>query len=85
MTTTILLCYKVSFNYEEGGVVFCAELIKHYTMKAYGGVDAKIHVFLTSAVARGEWSAWLFHPRGKSLSYPLERRLGGSQNWFRQC
>jgi hypothetical protein len=26
-------------------------------MKTYGGVDVKIHVFLTSAPAGGEWSA----------------------------
>jgi hypothetical protein len=26
-------------------------------MKAYGGVDVYIHVFLTSAQAGGEWSA----------------------------
>jgi hypothetical protein len=26
-------------------------------MKAYGGVDVYIHVFLTSALAEGEWSA----------------------------
>jgi hypothetical protein len=28
-------------------------------MKAYGGVDVKIHVFLTSALVAGEWSASL--------------------------
>jgi hypothetical protein len=26
-------------------------------MKAYGGVDVQIHIFLTSAVAGGEWPA----------------------------
>jgi hypothetical protein len=26
-------------------------------MKAYGGVDVKIHEFLASALVRGEWSA----------------------------
>jgi hypothetical protein len=26
-------------------------------MKAYGGVDVQIHIYLTSALAGGEWSA----------------------------
>jgi hypothetical protein len=26
-------------------------------MKAYGGVDVQIHIFMTSALAGGEWSA----------------------------
>jgi hypothetical protein len=26
-------------------------------MKAYGGVDVLIHIFLTSAISGGEWSA----------------------------
>jgi hypothetical protein len=26
-------------------------------MKTYGGVDVYIHIFLTSALAEGEWSA----------------------------
>jgi hypothetical protein len=26
-------------------------------MKAYGGVDVQIHIFLTSALAGGQWSA----------------------------
>jgi hypothetical protein len=26
-------------------------------MKAYGGVDAEIHIFLTSALVGGEWLA----------------------------
>jgi hypothetical protein len=26
-------------------------------MKAYGGVDVQIHIFLISALIRGEWSA----------------------------
>jgi hypothetical protein len=29
---------------------------KHYAMKAYGGLDVYIHVFLTSALVGGEWS-----------------------------
>jgi hypothetical protein len=27
-------------------------------MKAYGGMDVQIHIFLTSTLAGGEWSAW---------------------------
>jgi hypothetical protein len=26
-------------------------------MKAYGGVDVQMHIFLTSALVGGEWSA----------------------------
>jgi hypothetical protein len=29
----------------------------HYAMKAYGGVDVQTHIFLTSALAGGKWSA----------------------------
>jgi hypothetical protein len=32
-------------------------LFKHHAMKAYGGVNVQIHIFLTSALAGGEWSA----------------------------
>jgi hypothetical protein len=28
----------------------CAYLVKHYAMKAYGGVGVEIHIFLTSAL-----------------------------------
>jgi hypothetical protein len=31
--------------------------IEHYAMKAYVGVDVSIHIFLTSALVGGEWSA----------------------------
>jgi hypothetical protein len=37
-------------------------LTKHYAMKAYGGVDVQIHVFFTSTLVWGEWSA-LRHDR----------------------
>jgi hypothetical protein len=32
-------------------------LTKHYAMKAYGEVDVQSHIFFTSALAGGEWSA----------------------------
>jgi hypothetical protein len=51
-------------------------------MKAYGGVDVQIHIFLTSALVEGEWSAsrpGRFTPE-KSPRYPLYRRLGGPQS-----
>jgi hypothetical protein len=42
-------------------------------MKAYGGVDVFIHIFVTSALAVEEWSA-------SSPRYPLNKRLGGPQS-----
>jgi hypothetical protein len=32
-------------------------VIKHYAMKAYGGVDVYIYVFLTETLFGDEWSA----------------------------
>jgi hypothetical protein len=49
----------------------CAYLIKHYTVREYGRVDVQIHIFLTSVLAGGEWSAsgtGRFTPREKVLS-----------------
>jgi hypothetical protein len=42
-----------------------------------------MYIFLTSALAGGEWSdsrPCRFTPGGKSHRYPLDRRLGGPQN-----
>jgi hypothetical protein len=55
-------------------------------MKTYGGVDVLIHIFLTSALVGGEWSAsrpCRFTP-GKSPRYPFYRRLGGPQSRSRR-
>jgi hypothetical protein len=40
-------------------------------MKAYGGVDVQIHIFLTSALVGGEWS-----PSRPGRFTPGERALG---------
>jgi hypothetical protein len=52
-------------------------------MKACGGVDVQIHIFLNSALAGGELSAsrpGRFTPGGKSPRYPLDRKLDGPQS-----
>jgi hypothetical protein len=54
-------------------------------MKAYGRGDVQIHIFLTSVLAGGEWSASRpdrFTPGEKSPRYPLDKRLGGPQNRY---
>jgi hypothetical protein len=55
-------------------------------MKAYGGTDLQIHIFLTSALDGDELSASrpgrFTPPRGKSRRYPLDRRLDGPQNYI---
>jgi hypothetical protein len=57
-------------------------------MKTYGGVNVQINVFLTSALAGGEWSAsrpGRFTP-GESAPpphrYPLDRSMSGPQSRF---
>jgi hypothetical protein len=35
-----------------------AYLIKHYAIKAYGGLDVSIHLFLTSILVESVWAAW---------------------------
>jgi hypothetical protein len=54
-------------------------LIKRYAMKAYGGVDVHIHIFLTSALGVVSFMPRPIYPRGKYPPYPLDRWLGGSQ------
>jgi hypothetical protein len=49
-------------------------------MKMYGGVDVSIHVFLTSAVDGGDWSASFpgrFTTVERSPGTHCYRRLGG--------
>jgi hypothetical protein len=61
-------------------------LTKHYVVKAYGGADVKIHVFLTSVLVGDEWSVsrpshFTPPPPGKSPLYTLDRRLGGAETY----
>jgi hypothetical protein len=48
-------------------------LVKHYAMKAYGGVDP--HFLDFSNNLGGQLCATAALPQGKSLQYPLDRRL----------
>jgi hypothetical protein len=48
-------------------------------MNAYGGVDLKLHTFLTLALDEGEWSASRAGPF--TPGYPLDRRMGRPQSW----
>jgi hypothetical protein len=62
---------KVTKVKKEGKVVPVLNLIKDYAMKAYGGVDVYIHIFLTLALAGGKRSASHpdhFTPRGRAPS-----------------
>jgi hypothetical protein len=50
---------------------------KHYAMKAYRKVDVWIHIFLTSALVQGEWSAshrYRFTPGERA---PCTQWIGG--------
>jgi hypothetical protein len=56
----------------------CLCLTKHYAMKIYGGVDVKIHVFLTLALVGGEWLA----------SCPcrfIRKEIAPGTHWIRGC
>jgi hypothetical protein len=48
-------------------------------MKAYGGVDVEIHIFLTSALVGGEWSTSRpsrFNPEIKVPQVPIGQETG---------
>jgi hypothetical protein len=44
-------------------------------MKVYGGVDVEVHIFLTSALAGGEWSA------SRPCRFTPEERVPGT-HWI---
>jgi hypothetical protein len=53
-------------------------LTKCHDMKMYWGVEVKLHVFLTSTLDGGEWSAsnsGRFIPEERPARNPLDRRL----------
>jgi hypothetical protein len=53
-------------------------------MKAYGGVDVQIHIFLTSALVEGEWSAsrsGRFTPRTHWIGGWVDPRAGLDVKW----
>jgi hypothetical protein len=52
-------------------------------MKTYVGLDVQIHLFLTSVPVCGQaLRSGRFTTGGKNHRYPLDRRLGGSQNGY---
>jgi hypothetical protein len=52
-------------------------LTKHHSMKAYWGVEVKLHSF---DLGSGQLYALATFSQGKSPQYPLNRKLGGPQN-----
>jgi hypothetical protein len=62
--------------------------LRHEDVWGSGYIYIYIQVFLTSALVGDELSAshpLPLYPRGKSLRYPLDRRLSGSQSRSRRC
>jgi hypothetical protein len=60
-------------------------LTKHYAMKTYGGAVVYIHVFSTSVLVAGEWSASRperFNPLRNSVRYERAGGWGGFQSRY---
>jgi hypothetical protein len=55
----------------------------HYAIKTRDAVHVQLHIFLTSALDGGEWSAsrpGRCTPGKRAPRYPFDRKLGGPQN-----
>jgi hypothetical protein len=80
-----LIKIKYRYKVNKNGPVL--EFIMHYAMRKYWGAVVWIQVFLTSALVVGE--GHFYDPsvlaQGKSLRYPLDKRLGGSQSRSGRC
>jgi len=56
-------------------------LATHHVNKAYWGVEAWLHAFLTSAIdGVVSFMPQPLYPQGKETLYPLDKRLDGPQN-----
>lgn len=54
-----------------------------HAIKAYGGMEVRLHVSLTSALDGDEWLSsyfWSIYPPRKDPWYASSRRPGGPQN-----
>jgi hypothetical protein len=61
-------------------------LFQHRATKTKAGVVVKIHAFLNSALAGSEWSgSWTgrYINTAEGRRYPLDRKLGITQQWSR--
>jgi hypothetical protein len=80
----IYFLFVILSDYELPLVKVVPILIKHYKIKTLRGVHVYMHIFLTSALVGGDWSASVpghFTPRERASPYPLYRRLGGHLSW----
>jgi len=63
----------------KGKVVPVLFLTEHHVIKAYWGVEAELHTFLTSALDRGEWSA--SHPSHFTHREGTQVPIGQGAGW----
>jgi hypothetical protein len=67
----------------KGNVLAAVNYAPHH--EGVGEVEVLFHLFLISALNRGEWSdshPYTFTPKESAPWYSFIRRLGGPQNWY---